>query len=126
MSKFQKQNWLGNTSRAKIPPEQCEARESQDNYCRVAAGDNKYRVIICRDGIQCIVQRAVGSDTSVTRREWRGISYHQERASLIRRVVEVCGSPLDETFDGAGSEIAALPERCHGFGDIRKTGGVST
>ncbi len=43
----------------KTPP---EFRESRDAYSRVIAGDNKHRVFICRDGIQCIIQRAVGRD----------------------------------------------------------------
>ena len=56
----------------KTPP---EFRESRDAYSRVIAGDNKHRVFICRDGIQCIIQRAVGRDTSVTGRAWRSFSY---------------------------------------------------
>lgn len=105
----------------KTPP---EFRESRDAYSRVIAGDNKHRVFICRDGIQCVIQRAVGRDTSVTGRAWRSFSYHRERASLIRRAEEICGGPIDEIFDGAGTKITALPERCYGFGHIRKTGGV--
>ena len=102
-----------------------EFRESCDAYCRVIAGNQAYRVIICRDGIQFIIQKAVGRDSSITGREWRGISYHRQRASLIRRVEEICGRTLDEIFDRAGSEIAKLPEICRGYGHVRKTGGVS-
>ena len=56
-----------------------EFRESCDAYCRVIAGNQAYRVIICRDGIQFIIQKAVGRDSSITGREWRGISYHRQR-----------------------------------------------
>ena len=97
---------------AKQPTKHPDCRESSDAYCRVIAGDDKHRIIVCRHGIQFIIQRVAGRGTSITGREWRGISYHRERASLIRRVEEICGRTLDEIFDGGGSEIAKLPEIC--------------
>lgn len=105
---------------------QTEFRESSDRYIRVIAGNQKFRIILCRDQIQWVLQRSVGRDTSLTEREWRGFSYHLERRLLIRRVKEICGSPINELSDGAGRELSALPERCRGCGPIRKTGGVST
>lgn len=110
MSTYQMPNCSGNLSQTKTPPAQYELRESHDAYCGFVAGDQKYRIILCRDQLQWIIQRAVGRGTSITRREWRGFSYHREQASLIRRVEEICGGPVGELFGGAGCELAALPK----------------
>ena len=54
-------------------------REQDEAYPRVIARfDARSRVIECKDRLQWIVQRLVGS-------RWRGVSFHRDRAALIER-----------------------------------------
>ena len=60
-------------------------RERDDAYRNVVAQlAPRWRVIICRDGIQWILQRKEASHGG----PWRGVSYHTSRDGLIR----ACGS----------------------------------
>ena len=77
-------------------------RERDDGYKGVIAQlAPRWRVIICRDGIQWIVQRKEVSHGG----PWRGMSYHTSRDGLLR----ACGSL--EALRSSGLEaLAALPE----------------
>jgi hypothetical protein len=58
-------------------------RETDDNYGAVIAVLNpRWRVILCRDGKQYILQRQYGE--SLHKTVWRGESYHTTQRSLIR------------------------------------------
>ena len=60
-------------------------RERDDDYANVVLHfDPRWRVIICKGGIQWIIQKKEASHAG----PWRGISYHVGRSSLIR----TCGS----------------------------------
>ena len=73
--------------------------ETADAYEGVITRQGKYRVILCRDGIQWIIQRRKGG----AGRCWRALSYCTTRAALIR---------LWPTSEGpVPPEITALPER---------------
>ncbi len=73
--------------------------ESADAYVRVIARHGRHRVILCRDGIQWIIQRRKSGVTG----RWKALSYCTTRAALIR---------LWPTSEGpVPPEIAALPEK---------------
>ena len=67
----------------KRKPKEDHEKESHDNYEKVLARlGNRHRLILCRDGIQRIIQRTAGSS-------WRGISFHTDVVSLKRRLTEL-------------------------------------
>jgi hypothetical protein len=56
--------------------------ETADNYQAVVAVLNdRHRVIVCKEGIQWILQRR---EKSPAERPWRGLHYCQTRKALIR------------------------------------------
>ena len=60
-------------------------RERDDAYRNVVAQlAPRWRVIVCKDGTQWIVQQKESSHG----RPWRGVSYHTNRDGLLR----ACGS----------------------------------
>ena len=60
-------------------------RERDDCYADVVIHlASRWRVIICKDGIQWIIQKKEASHAG----PWRGVSYHTCRDSLMR----TCGS----------------------------------
>lgn len=78
-------------------------RERDDAYRNVVAQlAPRWRVIICKDGIQWILQRKEASHGG----PWRGVSYHTNRDGLLR----ACGS-LNLLSDANSTEILGeLPE----------------
>ena len=80
-------------------------RESDGTYHGVVAvlNDN-WRVIVCRDGIQWILQKAEKTSNGAA---WRGRSFCRTRLALIR----VCGEHAGEIQPAAAAILAALPER---------------
>ena len=79
-------------------------REESDNYpVVVAVLTDRWRVIVCRDGLQWILQRrkAVVGDPV-----WQGRSYCSSRDALLRCVVEhVTGTPA---ATGDAQQVARL------------------
>ena len=64
-------------------------QETSDDYGAVLVVlDHRHRVIICRDGIQWIIQRRKPGGAA---RPWRGVSYHTTRNALIRVCAKLCG-----------------------------------
>ena len=77
-------------------------RERDDAYRNVVEQlTTRWRVIVCRDGIQWILQRKESSHGG----PWRGVSYHTNRDGLLR----ACGS-LEMASSGALEALAALPD----------------
>ena len=78
-------------------------RERDDGYKGVVAQlTPRWRVIVCKDGIQWILQRKEASHGG----PWRGVSYHTNRDGLLR----ACGS-LNLLSDANSTEILGkLPE----------------
>ena len=77
-------------------------RERDDGYKGVIAQlAPRWRVIVCKDGIQWILQRKEASHGG----PWRGVSYHTNRDGLLR----ACGS-LEVASRGALEALKALPE----------------
>ena len=77
-------------------------RERDDNYAKVIAQlGPRWRVIICRDGIQWILQQKEASHGG----PWRGLSYHTNRDGLLR----ACGS-LEALRSSGLDAVEAFPE----------------
>ncbi len=77
--------------------------ESVESYphVRLNAG---WRVIVCRDGLQWILQARNRAET-VSRTDWRGRSYCRTREALIRCCDAYCGA-IDPA---AAATLSALP-----------------
>ncbi|WP_108815666.1 hypothetical protein [Loktanella sp. Alg231-35] len=80
--------------------------ESADDYIGFVTDlDARHRVILCRDGLQWIIQVRRGQDRR--RGAWRGKSYLTTRESLIAACDALCG-PLSS---GACAALAAVPAK---------------
>lgn len=74
----------------------------------------QWRVIICKDGIQWILQRREKLQAS---RPWRGVRYCTTKKALIRVSTTLCG-PIDPK---SANILATLPERAreiHMIGEL--------
>ena len=79
-----------------------DGRETSDLYHGELFRQGHYRVILCKDGIQWIIQR---QDKAAGAR-WRSLSYCTARESLIRLWPALnCAIPL---------ELAAFPDNVRG------------
>jgi hypothetical protein len=69
------------------------SRESYENYDRVVARlSDKHRVILCRDGVQWILQRKISNEDDC----WRGRSFCRTKEALLRCIGENAGPiPVD-------------------------------
>lgn len=79
-------------------------QETADDYagtvCMIA---EHWRVVVCKDNWQWIIQRR---ERGTAGRPWRGTSYHRSRDALIRR----CGGLGLEIDPAATCILAALPK----------------
>lgn len=81
-------------------------RESDDGYMAVVACLNdRWRVILCKDGIQWILQRAKKRWDGTA---WEGCRYCRTRKALIRSCAELVG----EIDPIAMATVERLPEIC--------------
>ena len=85
----------------------CTHRERDDNYAHVIANPSpRWRIIMCRDGVQRIIQKKEASHAG----PWRAEGYYTCRESLIK----ACGK-LDLLSDtNTEAVLYALPERITG------------
>ena len=84
-------------------------RESDDNYLDVVAQlAPRWRVIVCRDYLQWIIQKRTAEP--LHRGVWRGQSYVTSRNSLIR----LCASFELLSDDTVFATLDALPEQFGG------------
>lgn len=89
-------------------------RESADDYAGVIAHlDDRHRVIICKHGIQWILQRRKRGGGEWP---WEAMQYCQTRKALIRVTAAACGAPDPEAMN----TLAELPEHIG-----REAGGLS-
>lgn len=100
-------------SASEIPKQDCMCsdrqttrRESAENYAIIIFVSANYRVIVCRDGIQWIIQNRRGKSGAGAR--WRSISYCTTRKALIREWHAKTGD-----YHGAVA-LGKLPERIGG------------
>ncbi len=84
-------------------------RESEDDYTNtVARISDRWRVIVCRDGIQWILQRRDAGRLAGAR--WRSLGYCLTRKGLMR----LCAAHSARVDPAALSALAALPEHITG------------
>ena len=76
-------------------------KESRDGYADVICRSGVWRVILCRDGLQWIIQRGGGSDRDDG---WAGRNYCTTRAALVR-------DWRNRTDMEPPPELLALPDR---------------
>jgi hypothetical protein len=83
-------------------------KESDDGYQPVVAHlAPRWRVIVCRDAIQWILQHRVSATETPTRADWRGKSYLRTRDGLIAS----CRGSAPEIDPSALAILHSLPER---------------
>jgi hypothetical protein len=83
--------------------------EESDSYPNVVARlGHDWRIIVCRDGIQWIVQRCAG--TRHGRARWEARCYCRTREGLLRR----CRGFLGELPDDIAADLARLPTHIEG------------
>jgi hypothetical protein len=80
--------------------------ESSDDYPVVAQLNPRWRVIVCAQGIQWILQRRASTETYATSR-WTGRSFCRTREALLRCSREHAGP----VAPAAACLLAALPDR---------------
>jgi hypothetical protein len=83
--------------------------ESDEAYYPSIQLNTRWRVIICRDGLQWVLQyrNRAGRAETVARDGWRGRSYCRTREALIGCCDRFCG----EIDPAAAAELEALPDR---------------
>lgn len=92
---------------------QTNRRETSDTYEGVLFRKDRYRVSVCRDGIQWLLQRR-RHRISPGGAAWDNISYCTTRAALMRRYREYCGH--------TAPEFSSLPERISEFKSVLEFG----
>ncbi|WP_210320213.1 hypothetical protein [Pseudaminobacter soli (ex Zhang et al. 2022)] len=81
-------------------------REEGESYpFKIVDLNERWRVILCKDGIQWILQKRGGLDKGEAR--WRGMAYYRTKAGLLNRIRR---EGVELTSD-AMAVLAALPER---------------
>lgn len=82
-------------------------RERDDHYSRIVAQPGpRWRIILCRDGLQWIIQKKEASHAG----PWRAEGYYTYRESLIK----ACGTRGLLSDAGTEAALHALPERLTG------------
>jgi hypothetical protein len=82
------------------------ARERSDQYNGVVCVINdRWRVIVCKDGIQWILQKSKSGGGHG--RAWRGVSYLTTKRALI----EACAQHYGHCETAAPAVLEALPDR---------------
>lgn len=83
--------------------EETSHRESDDNYARIVASlNNRWRVILCKDGLQWVLQwKRKSSD------KWDGHSFCQARDALLRCIRE----KVEDVYEEDLEPVKALPVR---------------
>lgn len=82
----------------------CRSEGSDDYFDVVVRLNNRWRVIVCKDSIQWILQRR---DTGTAQRPWRGKRYCTTKSALLRGCGEKCG----DIDPAAMAVLEALPAK---------------
>lgn len=81
-------------------------REEADDYRAIVVRLNTdWRVIVCRAGIQWIIQRRGAKRAGADR--WNSVAFHRFRDGMIGAIKERCGTVTPEAL----AAIGALPAR---------------
>lgn len=83
--------------------EKVSHRESDDDYKHVVTMlSSRWRVVLCKDGLQWVLQRKGGA-----RSGWRGQSFCVTREALVRCI----GEKVEEVDSEGLALVSQLPER---------------
>jgi hypothetical protein len=103
---YQENSSAPSSAQGALPPDEGGTRsEESDNYPLVARLSDGWRVIVCKVGIQWILQRR-RSPKKAPADDWRGRSYCRTSEALIR----CCREHAGEIEPAAWAILAALPE----------------
>lgn len=80
----------------------CEGSEA---YYRVIALCGNYRVILCKDAIQWIIQRRIRGSARGAGARWKALRYLTTRSVLIRDWHELTALPLPPEIKNLASKI---------------------
>lgn len=80
------------------------SRETNNHYFNEIVRVGRFRVIVCRDAIQWIIQQKDTTENSKSGVKWAAKSYHLERSSLMRGWVR-------KTKLTVPNDILQLPKR---------------
>lgn len=81
--------------------------EASDSYKSEVTRSGRYRIALCKDGIQWLLQKQDQSNPRGKPGRWRSFRYYATRSVLVRDWHRITGEPLDPEV------IAGLPERAH-------------
>lgn len=88
---------------------QCQHHETADSYNQIVARlSDSWRVVVCKDGIQWILQRTDAQRSGQAR--WKAVGYFQSSDTLQR----VSRTACQDSDAFALAVIAALPKRIGG------------
>lgn len=80
-------------------------QETSESYWGVISDlSARYRIIICKDGLQWILQRR---KTGGAERPWRGVGYFTTKEALLR----VCATSCGRIAPTAHEALQSLPDR---------------
>ncbi|MES0861570.1 hypothetical protein ABLN87_04360 [Ruegeria sp. SCPT10] len=88
-------------TRAEKTSKRPDNRECSDTYSEIVCATDKYRVVVCKDTIQWIIQRRRPAKQPAGR-AWNAIGYCATRHALLRLWRKHMGS--------VPTELAALPD----------------
>jgi hypothetical protein len=75
-------------------------RETSDNYCREIFRHGNHRIILCKDGIQWIIQRHKVSKSTRAGQRWKAIAYPCTKNTLTRLWASNTGDLCPDTLGG--------------------------
>lgn len=103
---------IGSGSLSGEASQKFSTKETDDDYRDVVTLLNpEWRVIVCRDGIQWIVQQRDKATKTLVTPRWRGRKYHRSRDTLLAALARL----KIEVMPEAMAMLIALPDWIHQF-----------
>ena len=93
-----------NLGQEKSVPGQSRCEGSEANY-RVIALCGKYRIILCKDAIQWIIQRRIRGRARGAGARWKSLRYQTTKTVLIRDWHELTALPLPPEVENLPAKI---------------------
>jgi hypothetical protein len=92
------------TERIYMGPEGSEGYSGE--VCRADTIIGSYRIIVCRDGIQWIIQRRTSVPEAPHSTYWRNTGYFRTRQSLVWVWIALTGEPVPDQIKRLPAHIA--------------------
>lgn len=81
-------------------PSKHAQQETHTDYCRVIVCAQRFRLIVCNEGIQWKIQRRAAAAGKSSAGKWKTISWHRKRDALIRCWNSLTGLPTPDVIKG--------------------------